>query len=257
MLPLGLLVSLLKYRLYDVDAAISRSVAYGTLTLLLVAIFAGSEKVIELLGERYFGEELGVIAGGLGAAIAAIMIVPLHHRVSHWAEHRFQRNLIHLRHDLPLLLGDLREMAGAARIAEAALDSVTHGVRARRAALMVGGDPAALRGCDAAEFQAWRRSWLPPAHQGPDSDRADPIFPMRVPLEADGHGRIGWLLLGPRPDGSLYGKDEREALSEIADPIARAIQVARLRETRDGEMKGLLAELGRRLSRLERAAARP
>lgn len=256
MLPLGLLVSLLKYRLYDVDAAISRSVAYGTLTLLLVAIFAGSEKVIELLGERYFGEELGVIAGGLGAAIAAIMIVPLHHRVSHWAEHRFQRNLIHLRHDLPLLLGDLRETAGAKRIAGAALDTVTHGVRARRAALMVGDDPAALRGCDAAEFQAWRRSWLPPAHQGPDSDRADPVFPMRVPLEADGHGRIGWLLLGPRPDGSFYGRDERDVLAEIADPVARAIEVARLREARDGEIKGLLSDVGRRLSALERAAVR-
>ena len=256
MLPLGLLVSLLKYRLYDVDAAISRSVAYGTLTLLLVAIFAGSEKVIELLGERYFGEELGVIAGGLGAAIAAIMIVPLHHRVSHWAEHRFQRNLIHLRHDLPLLLGDLRETAGVARIAEASLDNVAHGVRARRVALMVGDAAAASRGCDAAEFETWRRSWQPPAHEGPDSDRGDPVFPLRVPLAADGHGRVGWLLLGPRPDGSFYGKDEREVLAEIADPVARAIQVARLREERDGAISGLLADVGRRITALERAVAR-
>ena len=55
---------MLRYRLYDADAVISRSVTFGALTLLLLGIFAGSEKVIELVGERYFGEELGMLAGG-------------------------------------------------------------------------------------------------------------------------------------------------------------------------------------------------
>ena len=50
---------------------------------------------------------------------------------------------------------------------------------------------------------AWGSGWTPPAHDGFDIEKADPLFPLRVPLAADGHRRIGWLLLGPRPGGSF------------------------------------------------------
>jgi len=39
---------------------------------------------------------------------------------------------------------------------------------------------------------------------------------MRLPLESEAIGRIGWLVLGFRPDVSVCGKDERETLAEIA-----------------------------------------
>lgn len=249
-LPAGLLISLLRYRLYDADAAISRSVAYGVLTISLLAIFAGSEKVIEALGEKYFGETMGALAGGLGAALAAVLIVPLHHRFTHWAEKRFQKNLIDLRRGLPMLVGDLRETATLDTIAEAVAKRVERGVRAARCALVVEGSVAASRHVEPAELERWLRDWTPATNEGLDCVRTDPLFPMRVPLEADGCGRVGWLLLGPRPDGSFYGKDEREALNEIADPIARAIAIVRQREqqqsafdTRIGVLEAAVARL--------------
>jgi hypothetical protein len=231
----GLIVSLLRYRLYDADAVIVRSVSFGALALLLLALFAGTERIIELLGEHWFGERLGVLAGGMGAAVAALMVVPLHHRLSHWAEHKFQKELIALRTGLPALMGDMRETAPVARIAAAALDRVAHGVRSSRAALLFDGLLLDARGTDTAEVEAWRAGWSPLARGGIETDRDDPLFPLRVPLAADGHGRLGWLLLGPRPDGSLYGKDERETLAAIADPIARALEIAAAREKRETE----------------------
>ena len=57
----GLLISLLRYRLYDAESAISRSVVYGALTLMLLAIFAESEKVIEVMGEEYLGHDLACL----------------------------------------------------------------------------------------------------------------------------------------------------------------------------------------------------
>lgn len=259
-LPAGLLISLLRYRLYDADAAISRSVAYGVLTVSLLAIFAGSEKVIEVLGEKYFGETMGALAGGLGAALAAVLIVPLHHRFSHWAEKRFQKNLIDLRRGLPLLVGDLRETATLEDVAEAVAKRVERGVRATRCAVVVEGAVAASRHVPAAELDQWLRDWTPTAHEGLDCVRADPLFPMRVPLEADGCGRVGWLLLGPRPDGSFYGKDEREALDEIADPIARAIAIVQQREGRQSAFEariGMLEAAVARLLNREPATAQP
>ena len=231
----GLLVSLLRYRLYDAEVVIARSVSIGVLTIALLATFAGTEKIIELLGEEYFGARLGVLAGGIGAAFAAVMIVPLHHRLSHWAEHKFQKDLIRLKRGLPLLVGDMRETAPVGRIAAVTLDSVTRGVRATRAALVIDGELADARGIEPDEFAEWRRGWHPAAGDGLDAARDDATFPLRVPLEADGHGRIGWLLLGPRPDGSFYGKDEREALAAITDPVARALEVAAARQTREAD----------------------
>jgi hypothetical protein len=242
-LPLGLLVSLLRYRLYDAEAAISRSVVYGALTVGLLAIFAGSEKVIEILGEEYFGESLGALAGGLGAAVAAAMIVPLHHRVNHWAEHRFQKKLQHLRHGLPLLVGDMRETATIAAIADAVVKRTEAGVRARHAALLVDGDWVDLHHVARPDAEAWARSWTPPHDNSLDCDRNDALFPMRVPLSADGCGRVGWLLLGPRPDGSFYGKDEREALSAIADPVARALAIVRDRQSHERAFEARIDKL--------------
>ncbi|HET8612938.1 MAG TPA: hypothetical protein VFL92_09250 [Sphingomonas sp.] len=247
----GLLISLMRYRLYDAEAAISRSVAYGALTVALLAIFAGTERVIELLGEDYLGHGLGALAGGLAAAVAAAMIAPLHHRVSHWVERRFQKHLLHMRHGLPLLVGDLRETAGLERIAAAVLDAVIKGIRSRHVVLLVGDAIEGARGIPAQDVEAWRAAWSPPAGDALDCDRRDPLFPIRVPLDADGHGRIGWLLLGPRPDGSFYGKDEREALAEIADPVARAIGIVRTRAAREAKQESRLATLAERLHGLE------
>lgn len=251
----GLVISLLKYRLYDANTAIGRSVTYGVLTLGLLGIFAGSEKIIEILGEEYFGDRLGAFAGGLGAAVAAVMIAPLHHRITHWAEHRFQKNLLRLRRELPLLAGDLRETASAERIAGAIIEEAGDTVRAARAAVLLGEDIKAVRGIDRTTVEEWRGSWRMPTHTGLDCDRDDAVFPIRIPLDAAGHGRVGWLLLGPRPDGSFYGKDERQALAEIADPVARALAVSSERAEERSRLEDALANLIGRVSVVEQQLA--
>jgi len=231
----GLIVSLLRYRLYDADVVIARSVSFGALALALLALFAGTERVIELLGEEWFHEELGVLAGGIGAAVAALTVVPLHHRLRHWAEHHFQKDLFQLRKGLPALVDDMRETAPAGRIGAVSLDWVSRGVRASRAVLIVDGRIVDTRGIDEQEAERWLAVWTPQLQAGIEIAREDRLFPLRVPLVAIGRGRVGWLLLGPRPDGSLYGKDERDTLEQIADPVARALEIAAAREKREAE----------------------
>ena len=238
-LMLALTVSLLRYQLYGADATISRSVAYGVITLGLLAVFAASEKLVEIMGEAYLGQRLGALAGVLGAAMAAVMIVPLHHRVTQWAERRFRSGLAHLRHGLPLLVGDLREIATPRALADAMLARVKTGVRARHGALVVDGAVLDSRDIEPAAVAAWLAGAALPAEgvSGLVRDRADPLFPLRVPLQADGVGLVGWLLLGPRPDGSFYGREERAALADIADPVARALAIAIERERRETEWR--------------------
>lgn len=253
MLALGLIVSLLRYRLYDVDSLISRSAAYGALTGGFVAVFAGSEKVLEAVGQRYFEGEAGALSGGMAAAVAALAIVPLHRRLHGWAERRFQKSLLHLREDLPARVGDLRETEPMPELAAQVLGSMIDGVRARHAALMVDGKLCDSAGISADAVTEWCGSAdLDPGAQSLDCRPEDSIFPVRIPLRANRSADrqpLGWILLGPRPDGSFYGQDEREALAEVAVPIARAVRVVQLRDEREAK---LIALVERRLRAMER-----
>jgi hypothetical protein len=249
----GLLISLMRYRLYDVDAIISRSAAFGLLTLGFLAIFAGSEKAIETLGERYYGSNAGAVSGALAAALAAIVIGPLHKRLHGWAERRFQKGLLRLRRDVPDCVNDLKETAPIEELADDVLGRVMAGVRASRAAMLLHGDVAGTAGISSDAVAQWQSAVaLQASAETLDCDRSDSVFPLRVPLRvahAPAAEPLGWMLLGPRPDGSFYGKDERETLAAIADPIARALRRAGLRIAREASLERRLRAIEARLTR--------
>jgi len=231
-IALGLLVSLLRYRLYDADAAISRSAGYAVLTLLLAGTFGASAKAIEWFFETSFGRDAGAMPGAIGAGLAVVLITPMHNRIHRWAERRFQKALLHLRRDLPDCVGDLRETAAMPELLDEVLARVEAGTRAVRSAVTIDGETVAARG-----------------------EEGD--LPLTVPLRI-GHrqAEIGALLVGPRPDGSLPGKDEREALAEIADPVARAIRIVRERERREARADARARDSETRIAAVEAALAK-
>ena len=254
--PAGLIVSLLRYRLYDADAAVSLSAGYAVLTLMLAAVFAISAKTIELVVLAGFGGDAGALPNLAAAALAVVLVTPLNNRVQGWAERRFQKNLLHLRRDLPACIDDLREISPLPELLEEVLSRLVAGVRSARAAILIGGEVAATRSTDPSAVEGWTLAEpLKPGIEKLDCDRADPLFPMRIPLRIGyggeaGREPLGWILLGPRPDGSFYGRDEREALAEVADPVARAVQVVLRRESRERDLEARLAALERRIDTL-------
>lgn len=249
-LPLGLLVSLLHYRLYDAEVTISRSAGYAVLAALLLAVFGGSQQVIALLGEQYFGGGASAIASGVAAGIAAVLITPLHQRVDGWARDRFQTSLFRMTDSLPIVVGDLRETASLAELARATLARVAEGVRAKRLALVVDGHPVALLNITPGKVAAWLKSHRGNGQPIERCDRDDREFPLRVPLAFDCEAPSGWLLLGPRPDNSFYGIDERNALDEIAGPVSRAIRVVLGRDLAASAIDRRIAAIERTIKQL-------
>jgi hypothetical protein len=85
-LPIGLAVGILKYRLYDIDRLISRTVSYAIITGLLVGVYF----VIVTLATRVlpFSSPVGVAASTLAAAA---LFNPLRTRVQHGVDRRFNR----------------------------------------------------------------------------------------------------------------------------------------------------------------------
>lgn len=77
--------SMLRYRLYDIDRIISRTVAYA----LVVGLLAGAVAVVATLVSIQFDRPLVVAATTLGVAAA---FNPLRRRVQRWVDRRFNRS---------------------------------------------------------------------------------------------------------------------------------------------------------------------
>jgi hypothetical protein len=89
-LPIAAGVAILKYRLYDIDIVINRTLVYGVLTALLVAVYVGCVVSLQFMFRALAGGEsqLAVVASTL--AIAALFN-PLHRRVQAVVDRRFYR----------------------------------------------------------------------------------------------------------------------------------------------------------------------
>jgi hypothetical protein len=252
-LQLGLLVALLRFRLYDAESVISRSATFGIVMLAMGVAFAAGAEAIEEAVKAAAGRGAGPAASIAAAAMATLLASPAHERIQRWTERLFHENLLKLRRDLPETVRDLREVATLPELLDDVLLRVKSGVRTVRGAIAVGGDIQQVFGVSREEAKLWLAGFTSgPAPHTAVCDPADPLFPVRVPLRTRQNGTcLGWLLIGPRPDGTQVSGDEREALDEIADPVARAIHIVVKRDRQEGEVAALLAEQMRRIEALE------
>jgi hypothetical protein len=85
-LPLGIGVGILKYRLYEIDRLVSRTISYLLLTGLLAGIFAGV--VVLATDVLPFSSPVGVAASTLAAAA---LFNPLRRRLRDLVDRRFNR----------------------------------------------------------------------------------------------------------------------------------------------------------------------
>jgi hypothetical protein len=110
-IPLACVVAVLKYRLYEIDRLISRTVAYAIVTGLLVGVYAGLVLLATAVLPRH-----GSIAVAGSTLAAAALFTPLRSRVQHVVDRRFNRT----RYDAELMI-----TAFAARLQDATdLDAV-------------------------------------------------------------------------------------------------------------------------------------
>ena len=107
-LPVAIGLAILRYRLYDIDLVINRTLVYGSLTATLVLLYAGSVVSLQYVFRALTGGEsqLAIVASTL---VIAALFNPLRRRVQNFIDRRLYRRKYDAQKTLSAFSKTLRE----------------------------------------------------------------------------------------------------------------------------------------------------
>ena len=249
-LPIALAYAILRHRVLDIGFALNRTLVYGAMTAMVVAVVS----LVDFLAGRLMREERlavvveALIAIGFGFGIQWIhahterLIDRIVFRARHLAEKRIEYRI-----------GALAFATSSASIDEALSVEAAHILDLASAAVFryenetgpferrtcIGWDNAALTGIDSdALLVRTLRSLERPfvlddvgiSVESAPSGAARPVF--AVPLSAQ-HALIGFVLYGERQDGALPDPEERALLTRLCASASTAYVTAETHQLRE------------------------
>jgi len=199
-IPVVVAIAILKYRLYDIDVVINRTLVYATLTALVVAAYALAVSVADAVVPDSDSFVVSLAATG----IIAVLFQPVRERVQ-----RAVNRLLYGERDEPYrVLSRLGRRLEGTLAPETVLPTVVQTVRE---ALNVPYAAVALAGDDEAVA----------ASGTPTGD----VLPLPLVYQNE---TVGELHVAPRRPGEAFGPADRRLLEDLARQAGVAVHAVRL-----------------------------
>jgi hypothetical protein len=133
-LPAGVGVAVLRYRLYDIDRIINRTLVYGLLTVVLALVYAGSVVALQRVFIVLAGEDsqLAVVVSTL---VISALFNPLRRRIQAFIDRRFYRRRYDAKATLEAVSARLRDETDLDRLGDELVSAVSETVQPARASL--------------------------------------------------------------------------------------------------------------------------
>lgn len=200
-LPFAIAVAVLRYRLYDIELIINRTVVYGSLTAIVAALYAA----VVTIGNRLFISASGQKSDAAYFVVAFVVVVTAY-PIKDWLQHQVDRRIAH--RSPSAVLGEFSAEVEAVvsvldvdDVACRLLDEAVTAFGARSAALYLDGNPD-----------------TPAYVQGP----TDGAAALEVHLRYQDR-QLGRLVLGGRRGDLAYTRADRNALQRSADLVGKAL----------------------------------
>jgi hypothetical protein len=232
-LPLAIGIAILRYRLWDIDVVINRSIVYALLTTLLAAVFAATAAIASQIAKAAFGEEMQQAAAAVAAVVAASLFQPLRAWVEDVINRRLFPENIDLSKGLIELNSNLWSWIGLPKILLSTLDHLEGIYDCDQIAIYLkDGEkyyPAASLGIPKADLKPYtpsaaQQSQLS-AKRGLITEEEKP-FTLTAPIylaRRKAPELIGVLRLGKRKKGRGYSGSDVKTLvgfgAKLAEPI--------------------------------------
>jgi signal transduction histidine kinase len=190
-IPIAVLVAMLRYRLYDIDLIINRTLVYGTLTACIVGMYV---LLVTYTGALFDAED-NVLISVMATGVVAVVFAPLRERL----QRGVNRLMYGDRDDPYAVLSRLGQQLKLTTAPDAVLQAIVDTVAG---ALKVPYVAIALRKGNDIE---------PVAMYGTPSTGVQVVLPLAYGMQT-----IGQLVLSPRVPGEPFGPADRRLLDYLA-----------------------------------------
>jgi hypothetical protein len=239
--PVCIGLSVMRYRLWDIDLVINRTLVYTITVALVVTLFYVLANASDRMVQAVLGESsvLGPLASLL---VSAMVFSPLQERTQTYVDRRFYRERVNLQAAFADFSHEIRRFADVDSLLRTLVNTVASLLHVEHSVVYVSERGSSFKVAAQSLPTAQLQEWAPPAEalrkleMGQDvAQDNDHLFPLLIPLSlppaargstADWAKWLGVLALGPRQSGRGFSREDRTLLLTLADQVGTAVYVA-------------------------------